>query len=97
MNAIDELVESQRQRIKKLGAEVERLKSLVATLPKTADGVAITPKMRIWREEWPTTLGEVVLEVDGENRARLDGMERMYSGSELFSTLKAAGAPGGKR
>ena len=83
-----------QMRLHWLEGERERLQAIVDKLPKTADGVPAVPGMRVFRHVWPTTLGEQVLEVDGQNRVRLDGQPYMYDAGDVSSTREAAEAPG---
>lgn len=89
--------EAHARRITKL----PKLEAIVAKLPKCwrldesgkpVQDVPVVPGIRVWRNEWQTTLGEKVLEVDSTNRVRLDDMPYMYNGNVLANTPEAAKA-----
>lgn len=86
--------ESLRAELAKANAEIERLRSIVDSLPKTADGVPIIPGMTLWLVVY-NALGQQVYEavpdvvVEGEYVRTWFGAIRS---DRCYSTREAAEA-----
>lgn len=74
-----------RKTILALVAEVERLRAIVERLPKTADGVTITPGMDVWRDD---SDAPVAVKMYGEHQ--ISYPEPVYWLSGCYSTWEAA-------
>lgn len=75
--------------------EIERLQSIVDKLPKTADGVPVTPRMQVWCK---TPVGGVealkLPHANSEESIRSGfGWVRLY---QCYSTREAAESAGGE-
>jgi len=86
-----ELLLARENEIQSLEKKIERLRTVVDKLPKTADGVPIVPGMEVWLPGSYRYPGEVERDAYGVNPC-VDWPEALYHPCQLYSSREAARA-----
>ena len=95
-DAAVDLIAHLRERAEKAEAEIERLREIVDRLPKTADGVPVTPGMNLYAPNVDYDFGALAI-VSDSDRPQIEcrdvrGVEFGMCASLCYSTREAAEA-----